>query len=226
MPTEPRLQDLHPWLQAPVKLIAEQYAEEHPTRRLCLIWAHRTPVEQAKEFAAGHTKLDGVNRFSLHNFLPSLAADLWIYEGASTEMVPLFEGRPPKELGLDLILMQPNAFKDYYLQMAELVERKGLEAGAKWARFKDGPHVQLDKSARPRLAQVMLREFGTYSGVEDGIFGPKSRAAAIHAATKLGVHPTETFLHGQQPLFPLHPKLWWPLCRAVFGSEVGHVPLG
>ena len=202
MRTPPKLDDLHPWLRAKVEELAWMHNVAFPERALCLIWGHRSPEEQQAAFKAGRSRLDGINRFSLHNLSPSLAADLWVYtEDDGPEDMTLTEGRPDKSLGMKLQLLQKGSLKNYYYPMAKLAEDVGLEAGAFWTRLKDGPHIQVPKTDRIILAQTALRDAGWNVDV-DGRLGPQTKSAISSAAKEHGVRASGS------SLFPMSPALW------------------
>ena len=205
MRTKPQLSDLHPWLRHRVDELAELHNSVYPERALCLIWAHRTVDEQRAAHRAGRSRLDGVRRFSLHNLLPSLAADLWVYtEEEGAEDAALFEDRPPRGAGLSLQLLQRGSLKTYYYPMARLSQEAGLEAGAFWRRLKDGPHVQVPEPNRNMLVQAALNKSGASLAV-DGDVGPRTMGAIGDAAQRLGVTTKRS------ALLPISPALWGAL---------------
>ena len=203
MRTPPRLEDLHPWLRARVNDLAVVHRRANPCTSLCLIWAERSISTQKAAYAAGRSKLDGVKRFSLHNYFPSLAADLWVYTGADDDDEEIYEGRPPKAHGLDLQLMQKGSLKNWYIPLGKLAKECGLEAGALWRTFRDGPHVQVPKKQRMKLLQEALNAKGFDVGDSDGIIGPRTKAGIAKARKEVGM--IGTFRPG---LMPVHPDLW------------------
>lgn len=204
--TEPILSDLHPALRRLVKRLARYHRQANPDTSVCLIWAHRSTNEQQKAHKAGRSKLDGVKRFSLHNYRPSLAADVWVYTGGDEETPNLYEGRPPKAHGLDLQLLQRGSLRAWYIPLGKLAEDVGLEAGALWRTFRDGPHVQMVKSARIKALQQVLQDRGYAPGPIDGDVGPKTMAAIHVAGVASGV--TWHVSRRQSRLMPIHPDLW------------------
>lgn len=200
MRTPPRLEDLVPWLRIRVNALAVAHRAANPGTALCLIWGHRTPEEQQRAYRARRSKINGKTKFSLHNFKPALAADLWVYTEAVDE--ELYENRPPRDLGLQLQLLQKGSLKNWYIPMGRLAEMEGLEAGALWRTFRDGPHVQVPKRQRIVILQRALAYNGYDVGGVDGILGPKTRKAIAGAQMESGIKA-----RGGGPM-PVHPALW------------------
>lgn len=201
--TPPVLSDLHPWLAERVEALADAHRQARPETSLALIWAHRSPAEQKAAHRAGRSRLDGVRRFSLHNYLPALAADLWVYTSSEDGSVPLYQGRPPRGVGLDLQLLQKGSLRRWYLGMARLAVDQGLEAGALWRTLKDGPHIQVPKRDRLRLLQEALGARGYACGTPDGVMGPLTRSAIERAGEDFG---GGHLARGR--LFPVVPAFW------------------
>ena len=202
--TSPCMTDLHPWLRRRVYELADLHEAAFPERSLALIWAHRTPQEQYSAYLAGRSKLNGRTRFSLHNYFPSLAADLWVYLDATGLDGVFYEGRPPRGKYSRLCLLKKGDFKNYYLPLAKLGKEAGLEAGAFWRRLRDGPHFQLPKKARFTACQQVLRERDFYHGKLDGIIGPRSLAAILDACDSSGING----IAKRRQLMPVTPELW------------------
>ena len=203
MRTPPRLEDLHPWLRWRINDVAVSHRISLPDASLCLIWGHRSVEEQKAAYAAKRSKLDGVRKFSLHNYRPSLAADLWVYTGSDDDDPILYEGRPSKKEGLSLQLLQKGSLKRYYIPLGALAREAGLEAGALWRTFRDGPHVQVPKKERMKLLQDVLNSRGFDVGVADGIIGPKTKAGIEKAADLSGERG-----YFRLSLMPVTPALW------------------
>ena len=203
MRTPPRLEDLPPWLRWRINDIAVSHRISLPDASLCLIWGHRSVEEQKAAYAAKRSKLDGVRKFSLHNYRPSLAADLWVYTGSDDDDPILYEGRPSKKEGLSLQLLQKGSLKRYYIPLGALAREAGLEAGALWRTFRDGPHVQVPKKERMKLLQDVLNSRGFDVGVADGIIGPKTKAGIEKAADLSGERG-----YFRSSLMPVTPALW------------------
>ena len=203
MRTPPKLEDLHPWLRWRVNELSVAHRTANPGTSLCLIWGHRSPAEQSAAYRAGRSKLDGIKKFSLHNYSPSLAADVWVYTNADDEDPDLYENRPKRSEGLSLQLLQKGSLKRWYIPLGKLAEGIDLEAGALWRTFRDGPHVQVPKLQRMKLVQEALNSKGFDAGVVDGIIGPKTRSAIMAAQQKSSL--LGTF---RSRLMPVHPDLW------------------
>tara|TARA_R110000751_G_scaffold31106_3_gene79142 strand:+ start:931 stop:1572 length:642 start_codon:yes stop_codon:yes gene_type:complete len=204
MRTKPYLSDLHEWLRWRVNEVAVVHGIANPCTSMCLIWGHRTLGEQNAAYRAGRSKLDGINKFSLHNYLPALAADLWVYSGDEDgECEALYEGRPPKGAGLSLELLQKGSLRRWYIPMGRLAKTVDLEAGALWLTFRDGPHVQVPKAQRMMLLQDVLNSKGFDVGASDGIIGPRTRSAIQAAKKESGL--VDPF---KSRLMPVSPKLW------------------
>ena len=200
MRTPPLLEDLAPWLRIRVNAMAVSHRAANPGTALCLIWGHRSLAEQQAAHKAGRSKINGKTKFSLHNFKPALAADLWVYTEAADDT--LYENRPPKDLGLELQLMQKGSLKDWYIPMAYLAEMEGLEAGALWRTYRDGPHVQVPKRQRIVLLQQALAYNGYDVGAVDGILGSKTKKGIEGAKVESGIKA-----RAGGPM-PIHPDLW------------------
>jgi hypothetical protein len=199
MRTPPKLSDLHPWLRERVLLLSESHRTANPGTALCLIWGIRSVEEQQKAYKAGRSKIDGKRKFSLHQY--GLAADLWVYTEA--QETTLYENRPPKSDGLELQLLQKGSLRRWYIGLGHLAEMEGLEAGALWRTFRDGPHVQVPKHERIVLLQDALNGRGFNVGDPDGAVGPKTRAGIRAAAKEANL---DVGSNGR--LMPVRPQLW------------------
>ena len=115
-----------------------------------VIFGHRTPEEQFELFKKGRslnidgewiitdkskvvTYLDGYEKKSKHNYLPSHAVDVWLYpiDWSKTE--------------------EMNHFAGFVLGLAQSMYDKGeiknkIEWGGNWESFRDMPHFQLKSS--------------------------------------------------------------------------------
>lgn len=202
MRTPPRLSDLVPELREKVRALAAMHDAAFPERALCLIWGLRSVDEQRAAYAAGRSRLDGVKTHSLHAY--GLAADLWVYTGDQGEDHGLFEGRPPKKLGLRLQLRR-GALRAFYRPMGKLAQEVGLESGAFW-RMGDGPHVQLSRKDRFCVLQSALVRAGYHPGPVDGVVGKRTMAAIADAGKDAGIPWRVSWR--MRRLFPMRPGLW------------------
>lgn len=87
--------------------------------------------------------------------------------------------------------------------MGHLAEMEGLEAGALWRTFRDGPHVQVPKHQRHLILQDGLNAAGFCAGEPDGVIGPMTRAAISRASMESGLDGAR---NGR--LMPVRPELW------------------
>ena len=213
MRTPPAIGDLHPDLQSAVWEVAERHEAVYPERSLCLIWAHRTPEEQHEAWRSGRSGLDGYVRYSLHNYCPAFAADLWVYT-SGCECAKLHINRPPRSEGHELQLLQRGSFANFYRPLGMIAERCGLEWGGRWRRLRDGPHVQLPKQRRVLLVQEALQAAGFQPGPLDGIDGRRTALAVAAASGVADINGIPT--KRQRQLMPLTPPLWaWLWHRAA-----------
>ncbi len=173
---------LHPYIAVRLKQIMEAIQEKLPaTHSPKLISAHRTPSDQFELFKKGRTfrnggwvkigsvvtNLDGFIKRSRHNYLPCTAFDTGLFSnGKYVPETPLYK---------------------HIKQGVKL----GMDWGGNWVSFKDQPHLEIPTSKFFKtniekdsglIWQKYLVKAGTYAGVLDGIFGPKS-LAALKAAT-------------------------------------------
>jgi len=207
--TPPKLADLHPRLSNAVVHLAEAHRDANPGTALCLIWGIRTPEEQQRAYAAGRSKIDGVKRHSLHAY--GLAADLWVYTNANDQR--LYQNRPPRDAGLELQLLQRGSLRDWYIPLGRLAMTEGLEAGALWRGFRDGPHVQIGpRLERVKLMQALLSQAGFDVGPIDGIDGRRTDGALADAGQSGSCKWRVPWR--QRRLMPCHPEVFrWLLSR-------------
>jgi len=204
MKTPPRFADLHPLLREKIYKTAALHEKPHPERLLVLIWGHRSVAEQLKAYGDGFSKLDGVRKVSYHNYLPSLAADLWVYTDGAWDSAEVIEGRPPKDKGFVLQLMERRAFRTFYRPLGKIARKVGLKWGGSWG---DGPHFQLSRRDRIKAVQDALQRCGFAPGPIDGVHGPKTRAA-IRAAVRASGIKNEIEGWWRRRSMPVLPPLW------------------
>ena len=175
---------LHPFIALKLEDILDAIQAKLPQGYTCkMISAHRTPEDQFKLFKKGRafqngtwvivernkvvTHKDGFSSLSRHNYLPSTAIDIGIFRNNEYQSKPAL-----------------------YQAVGE-AKKLGLDWGGDWTSFKDTPHLEIPphiffendiNKDNGYIWQQYLKKAGTYKGVLDGIFGPKS-IAALKAAT-------------------------------------------
>lgn len=173
---------LHPFIALQLESILDAIQARLPSGFSCkMISGHRTPDDQFKLFKQGRafqngrwvivekakvvTHKDGFSSLSRHNYLPSTAIDIGIFDSNN------------KYQGSDAL----------YKHVAE-AKRFGLDWGGDWTNFRDRPHLEIPPKVffqkdivkdSGYLWQQYLQKAGAYKGVLDGIFGPKSTAALL-----------------------------------------------
>lgn len=176
---------LHPTLakalDAMLKEIQKQLPAGHTVK---VISTYRSQAEQFELYKQGRTfdpvkgvwvktggtvtNVDGFNVMSNHNYLPCHAFDVGIFKGNT------YLGDSP-----------------LYAHVKKGAAKGGFEWGGDWARFKDLPHIELQKAKLFQQSRVLdtalqwqtiLKAKGFYTGALDGAFGNKSKDA-LKAAT-------------------------------------------
>lgn len=156
------LDAMHPWLRDRVAAaLAAWRAAAEPGETIALVESVRPLATQQKYFAQGRSKADGVNRLSLHQFAPALAADAAVMRGGA------YVG---------------SAADPAWERWAAGAEAQGLEAGKRWKGLVDCPHVQVPEVERIKLAQAAA------GAVPDGVWGPATERAIV-TATELPFRP-------------------------------------
>jgi peptidoglycan LD-endopeptidase CwlK len=181
---EPRY--AHPFIaHAMREVVLDAIQAKLPSGYRCrLVSAYRTPEDQIALFKKGRTFRNGrwaitnrsevvtfkdgyVNR-SRHNYLPCTAVDISIFDGANK-----YQSAPA-----------------LYKHVKE-GKRFGFDWGGDWTGFADTPHLEIPytrffqrniEKDNGFIWQQYLLQAGTYTGVMDGLFGPKS-ITALQAAT-------------------------------------------
>jgi len=175
---------LHPFIALKLEDLLDAIQAKLPQGYTCkMISAHRTPEDQFKLFKKGRafqngswviverskvvTHKDGFASLSRHNYQPSTAIDIGIFRNNEYQSKPALYQAVGEAKGL------------------------GLDWGGDWTSFRDTPHLEIPKRIffendinkdNGYIWQQYLKKAGTYKGVLDGIFGPKS-IAALKAAT-------------------------------------------
>lgn len=208
----PRLNDLHPEMRVRLIQMAIGHERQSSLLSLALICAVRSQDEQISAYKRGRSHIDGVKRFSLHQYGSSelgncMAADVWIYMVSSRPDTVLYEYRPPKEDGAKLILMGPyDRVWPRYERLGSIGEDCSLEWGGRWPRLRDGVHFQLPRRDRIVALQKVLNDACGAGLKVDGIDGRKT-FAAIKAAGR-GYDVAYRVSWRQRRIMPLPPKLW------------------
>jgi hypothetical protein len=144
------------------------------------------PVElQRQGYVNGRSKVDGVTRFSRHQFGgEGLAATV------ACDLVLRVDGK----------WSWASKHIPYYNALGRMATALGLQSGVDWdmdgvlvqhdpdESFYDGPHVQVPTREFRKIAQRMLRHLGYYSGKIDGIIGGWTTAALDCARNQEGRH--------------------------------------
>ena len=142
---------MHPWLRARVAAALVAWESGAPAgETIALVESVRTIATQQKYFAAGRSKADGVTRYSMHQFAPSLAADVAVMRGGKYIQ---------------------SASDPAWRRWGSCARAQGLTWGGDWKGLVDCPHVEVPEVERVRLAQIAA------GAAADGLWGPKTEAA-------------------------------------------------
>ena len=179
------LAHVHPLLRDLVPVIQARYAQAHPGCRLVIGETRRSVDEQAKRYARGSTKCDGVRSYSMHNYPVSYAVDLWVE-------------------AMGVVAWHLNAYDRLGAIVHDLAATHPIAWGGDFPGFYDGPHVQLTSRVLHRDLQRALnlaQPINATPLVEDGAWGPKSQAAVKRWRPQLDGRPS--------------PALWASLAAAM-----------
>jgi hypothetical protein len=180
---------IHPFITTQLDDILNAIQQKLPASFVCkLLSAHRTPEDQLKLFKQGRefknglwkivdkskivTYKDGYINLSRHNYLPCTAIDIGIFDNKGNYQ------------SADKLYRAVASGKNF-----------GLDWGGDWQTFIDAPHLEIPSSVffqkniqkdNGYIWQQCLVAAGTYKGVLDGIFGPKSIAALAEATGESG----------------------------------------
>jgi hypothetical protein len=175
---------LHPFIALKLEDILDAIQAKLPEGYTCkMISAQRTPEDQFKLFKKGRAFQNGNLGYcrpqqsgnAQGRLLQPLAAQLPAVYRHRYRHFP--QQRVPKQTG-----PLPGCGRS---------EKLGLDWGGDWTSFRDTPHLEIPKRIffendinkdNGYIWQQYLKKAGTYKGVLDGIFGPKS-IAALKAAT-------------------------------------------
>lgn len=176
---------LHPFIHLQLEQVLDAIQAKLPRGFTCkMISGHRSPADQFALFKKGRkvvankwvianraevvTFKDGFVQLSRHNYLPSTAIDIGIFNEAGKYV--------------------PDAALYQHVGQAK---KLGLEWGGDWKGFRDMPHLEIPPERFFRrsivrdngvLWQRYLQLAGVYNGALDGIFGPMS-LGALHQLT-------------------------------------------
>lgn len=102
-------------------------------------WGYRSPEKQNELYQQGRTKtgkivtyVDGYNKKSKHNYLPSLAFDIVIYVDGK----PTWNHDVYLEVGLHIMEVAEDLFEK------DIIKNR-ITWGGFWHKFKDWPHFQI-----------------------------------------------------------------------------------
>ena len=194
---------VYPTLDAYAAQIRDDYAVARPGWSLRVTCTYRTLAEQQAAFAAGHSALDGVRRWSLHQY-------------------------PVLPMAVDHVVVRPDGsvswdFADYQLY-GKLAQNAGLTWGGAWPALRDGQHIELTPRARVWALQQALADRGYNPGTVDGLDGPRTQAAlrAAEADLRRSLPGLPTTIRPHWP----QPALWAWLHRPAESAITGPGNLG
>lgn len=142
---------MHPWLRTRVEAaLADWRAGAAPGESIRITESVRTLAVQQSYYRAGKSRADGVDRLSLHQFAPALAADVAVIRAGA------YVG---------------SAADTAWQRWGSCAKAHGLEWGGDWSKLVDCPHVQVPESQRIRLLQAAV------GATPDGVWGPATEAA-------------------------------------------------
>ena len=142
---------MHPWLAERVKAaLADWRAGAVAGETIKLVESVRTLATQQSYYKQGRTRADGVDRFSLHQFNPALAADVAVIRAGK---------------------YVASAADTAWQRWGAAAKACGLDWGGDWVGLVDCPHVQASESERVKLVQAAV------GATPDGAWGPATEAA-------------------------------------------------
>jgi hypothetical protein len=145
------LDQMHPWLRERVEAaVADWRASAAEGDTIRIVESVRSLATQQGYYLRGKSRADGVDRYSLHQFAPALAADVAV----------LRDGK-----------YVTSAADGAWQRWGAAAKAHGLEWGGDWRGLVDAPHVQAAEAQRVRLLQLAV------GAVPDGLWGPATEAA-------------------------------------------------
>lgn len=112
----------HPDLQEAFSVLSVRFTQWFPGWKLIVTATYRSPAEQAVEFRAGRSRLDGTRKRSKHNYSPSDAIDVMIVA-------------PGNQL-IDTLLVNKKVSKEHFRAMYGIVgmwvQERNLRWGGDW----------------------------------------------------------------------------------------------
>ena len=157
------IEQMHGWLRSRVaSALLRWRVDAAAGEAIRLVESVRPLATQQQYFKAGKSKADGVNRYSLHQFAPALAADVAVT-------------RAGKYIA--------SASDPAWQRWGACARAQGLEWGGDWRSIVDCPHVQVPLIDRVRLVQAAV-------GVTvDGDWGARTQAAVVAALPGVALRP-------------------------------------
>lgn len=142
---------MHPWLRTRVEAaLADWRAGAPEGETIRIVESVRSTATQQGYYLRGKSRADGVDRFSLHQFAPALAADVAVLRAGK---------------------YVTSAADGAWQRWGAAAKAHGLEWGGDWAKLVDCPHVQVPESQRIRLIQAAV------GATPDGLWGPATEGA-------------------------------------------------
>jgi hypothetical protein len=145
------LAQMHPWLRERVEAaVADWRASAAEGDTIRIVESVRATSTQQGYYLRGKSRADGVDRYSLHQFAPALAADVAVLRAGK---------------------YVTSAADGAWQRWGAAAKAHGLEWGGDWRGLVDAPHVQAAEAQRVRLLQLAV------GAVPDGQWGAATEAA-------------------------------------------------
>lgn len=121
-----------------LQILMEEAIKESPYD-FGITWGHRSPVKQNELYQQGRTNpgkivtyVDGYEKKSKHNYLPSLAVDIVAYVNSKVTWSPPIY----LEIGTHIMEVAEKLFEENKI-------KNRIVWGGHWHKFKDWPHYQI-----------------------------------------------------------------------------------